>query len=125
MATSDEQGQFTTPVLRVDNKYQFRFSHVGFEPYVVAGFKIKAGDKNSLIIRMKEAASNMNEVVVGGYGSVRKKDVTGAISSIKADKISEIAVTNVTQAMQGRVAGVMVQTTFLKPWRSKPGTRSR
>ncbi|SEP19837.1 TonB-linked outer membrane protein, SusC/RagA family [Niastella yeongjuensis] len=115
MSTTDEKGQFTTPALKANNKYQFNFTHVGFEPYIVSGFKVKTGDKNLLIVRMKEAASNMNEVVVVGYGSVRRKDVTGAISTIKSDKITQIAVTNVTQAMQGRVAGVMVQTDSWKP----------
>lgn len=112
---TNEKGVFSVSGLKPGSKYQFTFSFIGFEKYVIKDFIIKAGANNSLIIRMKEAASDLNEVVVIGYGSVLKKDVTGAISTLKADKITEIAVTNVTQALQGRVAGVMAQTTSWKP----------
>lgn len=113
--TTNEKGVFTVQGLITGSKYQFTFSHVGYENYVMKDFAIKAAAKNSLIIRMKQASSNMEEVVLIGYGSVLKKDVTGSIATVKADKIAEIAVTNVTQALQGRVAGVTVQTTSWKP----------
>ncbi|HTF27951.1 MAG TPA: TonB-dependent receptor plug domain-containing protein, partial [Flavitalea sp.] len=113
--TTNVKGEFSAAGLKAGTKYQFSFSYVGYEKYIINEFAIKAGEKNSLIIRMKEAAGNFEEVVVIGYGSVRKKDLTGAVASIKSDKISEIAVTDITQALQGRVAGVMVQTQSWQP----------
>lgn len=113
--STNEKGVFTVSGLKPGNKYQFTFSFMGYEKYVIKDFVIKAGANNSLIIRMKEAPADLNEVVVIGYGSVLKKDLTGAISTIKSEKITEVAVTNVTQALQGRVAGVMAQTTSWKP----------
>lgn len=112
---TDEKGVFVVPALKPGNKYQFTFSFIGYEKYVIKDFVPKAGANNSLIVRMKETASDLNEIVVIGYGAVQKKDVTGSVATIKADKIAEIAVSNVTQALQGRVAGVLAQTTSWKP----------
>lgn len=113
--TSNDKGTFAINGLKAGNRYQFSFSTLGFEPYVVSNFLIKQGASHSLIIRMRESASNLKELVIIGYGQVMKKDLTGAIATVKSDKIAEIAVTDVTQAIQGRVAGVMAQTTSWKP----------
>jgi len=113
--TTNEKGLFTASGLRTGSRYHFSFTNVGYQDYLMKDFEIKSGVNNSIIVRMKESPSNLNEVVVIGYGSVLKKDVTGAIGSIKADKITEIATTDVTQALQGRIAGVMVQTQTWKP----------
>lgn len=118
--TTDEKGVFVVPGLIAGRKYQFTISYVGYEEDVIKDFEIKAGVNNSIIVRMKQRTAGMNEVVVIGYGSVLKKDVTGAVGSIKSDKITEVAVTDVTQALQGRIAGVMVQT---QSW--KPGTSAQ
>lgn len=113
--STNEKGLFTATDLHAGEKYEFLFTSVGYVNYLLKDFEIKAGVNNSVIVRMKQTASGLNEVVVIGYGSVLKKDVTGSIASLKSDKISEIAVTDVTQALQGRIAGVMVQTQSWKP----------
>ena len=113
--STNEKGLFTASGLRTGEKYELTFTSVGYETYLLKDFGIRAGVNNSIIVRMKQIAAGLNEVVVIGYGSVLKKDVTGSIASIKSDKISEIAVTDVTQALQGRVAGVTVQTQSWKP----------
>lgn len=113
--TSGDKGVFTINNLVPKNRYSFSFSHVGYEPYQVKSFEIKAGINNSLIVRLKETASGLNEIVVIGYGSVKKRDVTGAISSLKSDKITEVAASDATQVLQGRVSGVMVQAQNWKP----------
>jgi len=113
--STNEKGLFTASGLRTGEKYEIAFTSVGYETYLLKDFGIRAGVNNSIIVRMKQIAAGLNEVVVIGYGSVLKKDVTGSIASLKSDKISEIAVTDVTQALQGRVAGVTVQTQSWKP----------
>ncbi|WP_276481385.1 SusC/RagA family TonB-linked outer membrane protein [Paraflavitalea pollutisoli] len=118
--TSNEKGVFVLESLVPKTKYRFVFTHVGYEAYEVKSFEIKAGVNNSLIVRMKDASAGLNEVVVVGYGSLKKKDVTGSISSLKSDRITEIAAGDATQVLQGRVSGVYVQTTS---WR--PGTPSQ
>jgi len=113
--STNEKGLFTATGLRTGERYEFTFSSVGYENYLLKSFELKPGVNNSVIVRMKQAAAGLNEVVVIGYGSVLKKDVTGSIASLKSDKIAEIAVTDVTQALQGRIAGVVVQTQSWKP----------
>jgi TonB-linked SusC/RagA family outer membrane protein len=61
-------------------------------------------------ITLAEDAKILDEVVVIGYGSVKKSDVTGSVSSVKAEEIQAFPVLNAGQALQGRAAGVAVQT---------------
>ncbi|MFT3825328.1 MAG: TonB-dependent receptor [Chitinophagaceae bacterium] len=113
--STNEKGVFTVTGLIAKTKYSLSFSHVGYEPYQVKSFEVKAGVNNSLIVRMKEAAAGLNEIVVIGYGAVKKRDVTGAISSLKSDKIAEVAASDATGVLQGRVSGVLVQAQTWKP----------
>lgn len=113
--TSGENGRFSISNLQVGKKYRFVFTYVGYEAYNVPVLHIQQGESNKLIIRMKEASKGMDEVVVVGYGKMKKRDVTGAVSSVKSDQIVAFPVTNMVDALQGRVAGVMVQTTSWTP----------
>ncbi len=54
------------------------------------------------------SGSTLSDVVVVGYGTVRKKDLTGAVGSVKGDQLTQVATPDAVQAMQGRVAGVQV-----------------
>ena len=60
-------------------------------------------------VTLMDETKNLDEVVVVGYGTVRKSDLTGAVSSVNAGKITEQGTTNVISAMQGSVPGVQVQ----------------
>ncbi|UCJ07618.1 TonB-dependent receptor [Chitinophaga pendula] len=112
---SDDKGAFTITGLVTGNKYHFTFSHVGYQQQQIRNFEVKTGVNNGLLIRMKEVLSGLNEIVVIGYGAVKKRDLTGAVSSIKSDKIVEVAAADVTQVLQGRASGVVVQTQSWKP----------
>jgi TonB-linked SusC/RagA family outer membrane protein len=61
-------------------------------------------------ISMEVSNSNLNEVVVIGYGTAKRKDLTGAVSSVTADEIEKQAVQNPLNALQGHIAGAMVTT---------------
>ncbi len=65
----------------------------------------------NLSIILKTDSELIDEVVVIGYGVVKKSELTGAISSVKADDIAQIPVVNVTQALQGKVSGLQVVST--------------
>ena len=82
-----------------------QFSFMGFETqsYTIT-------DQKVLDVQMQEDASQLDEVVVVGYGSVKKSDITGAVSSVKADELNAFPVSNAEQALQGRAAGVVVQS---------------
>jgi len=61
-------------------------------------------------IQLKQLAQSLNDVIVVGYGEQRKRDVTGAISTVKADEIAKRPITRVEQALQGTTSGVAVQS---------------
>lgn len=71
---------------------------------------ISLDGRTSLDITLGVNAEILDEVVVVGYGTVKKSDVTGSVSSIKSEDIQAFPVLNAGQALQGRAAGVVVQT---------------
>jgi len=80
-----------------------RVSYVG---YAAQDVKVSS---SKLIIRLKESEKSLDEVVVIGYGTIKRKDVTGSISSVTGDDLRKTQPTTFDQALQGKVAGVMVQ----------------
>ncbi|MEG1586613.1 MAG: TonB-dependent receptor [Bacteroidales bacterium] len=69
---------------------------------------IKLKGQRKLDITMKASAIQLEEVVAIGYNSVQRKDLTGSVVSVKADDLSKVPTSDVSQALAGRVAGVMV-----------------
>lgn len=64
---------------------------------------------------MEDISSELEEVVVIGYGTVKRKDLTGSVSSVKGDAIQAVPVSNVTEAITGKLAGVQITTTEGSP----------
>ncbi len=79
------------------------FSYIGYEKQ-----EIKIGTSNSINVTLQEASVALDQVVVVGYGTAKRGDVTGSISSINAEQIKKVPVVNVGQALQGRMSGVQV-----------------
>ena len=75
--------------------------------------EIKTGD--NVHVNLKEDGHVVNEVVVIGYGTQRREAVTGSVANIGGEKLNQIAATNAAQALQGRVAGVLMTQTSTKP----------
>lgn len=74
-----------------------------------------SGPMGDLSISLQESIKSLDEVVVVGYGAVRKRDVTGAVSSVTSEQIEQIPVQNLTQALQGRAAGVDIASGNFRP----------
>ena len=91
------------------------FTHTGF---VGQELKLTGTNQSGLAIRLIEAKNSLDEVVVVGYGTRKKSDVTGAISSVTEQAIKEIPAANLTQALQGQAAGIDIQK---NGGNSKPG----
>lgn len=72
---------------------------------------VSVNGKQFLTVILKEESKLLNEVVVVGYGSSRKRDLTGAITTVDSKKISNQTVQNAAQALQGKVAGVQITNT--------------
>jgi TonB-linked SusC/RagA family outer membrane protein len=78
--------------------------------------EVTVSDNNAIInIQLSPASTDLGEVVVVGYGTQRKEAVTGSVASIGGDKMREVPSPNVSQAMQGRVAGVEIAQTSTQP----------
>lgn len=80
----------------------------------MVGYKTQempAAGKTTLVVVLEEETSNLDEVVVIGYGTVKKRDLTGAVSSVKADDIVLTPTANAMNALQGKVAGMDIMTT--------------
>ncbi len=71
--------------------------------------------EQSLRVILEEDTKTLDEVVVVGYGTQRKSDITGSVASVPKDRLSKIPVTNVMQAVQGAVSGVVIQQVSSMP----------
>lgn len=80
-----------------------QFSYTGFLAQEIA-----VGSRTNLEVQLEENIAQLDEVVVVGYGTQKKSDLTGAVSSISGERLLETITTNVDQALQGRIAGVQV-----------------
>lgn len=87
----------------VDRNAVLVFSMIGFtsESHAVA-------DRTTIDVQLKEASLEVDEVVVIGYGVVRKSDLTSSIATVKGDEITEMTTGNAMDALQGKVLGVQV-----------------
>ena len=104
------QGSSAGTVSSVDGSYSvtvpnaqsvLEFSFIGFTTEEVV-----VGNRRVIDVILKDAASALDEVVVIGYGTVKKRDLTGAVAQVKAEEIALAPTTNVMEALQGRVSGL-------------------
>ena len=102
---TDFDGNFS---LNVQPGATLVISYVGYESQ-----EVKAGD--NLKVKMKEDGHVVNEVVVIGYGTQRREAVTGSVANIGGEKLNQVAASNAAEALQGRVAGVLMTQTSSKP----------
>lgn len=100
--TTGADGSFSISV--PDNVNTLVVSSVGFTTQTVS----VQGNK-ALSVRMAVSNSNLDDVVVIGYGTQKKSNVTGAVSKFKAERLDEAPVARLDQALQGKIAGVQVQ----------------
>ena len=103
---TDGNGVFSLRVPSAAAKTQLRFSSVGYSALTITVTDGINGD-----IRLKKENKTLEDVVVIGYGTQKKKNVTGAVSSFDARKLEERPVQRVDQALVGQLAGVTVKQT--------------
>ncbi|HEY0108331.1 MAG TPA: SusC/RagA family TonB-linked outer membrane protein, partial [Fibrella sp.] len=106
--TTDAEGTYRISV--PNDRAVLVFSSVGFTSQETV-----VGNRSAINITLANDERALNEVVVVGYGSLRKSQTTGAISSVTPKQITEQPITNIGQAMQGRVAGVDVAQSGSRP----------
>jgi len=107
-AITDMNGKFKLDVKSANSILVVSF--MGFE-----SVEVPVNGASNLEISLKGKANLLNEIVVVGYGTVRKANVVGSIAKINAESIQDRPVTRVEQALQGQMAGVSVRSTSGAP----------
>ncbi|MBP1839461.1 SusC/RagA family TonB-linked outer membrane protein [Formosa algae] len=102
-ASTDFDGNFS---LEVEEGEVLHFSYIGFVTKLVT-----VGENKTLNVILEEDLSELDEVVVIGYGTQKKSHVTGAVSKVVNDDLDQIAVSRVDDALVGQVSGVNIQST--------------
>lgn len=98
--STDIDGNF---VLKVDPKATLIVSYVGYDTQ-----EIKVNGRTRIDVTIQENDQLLDEVVVVGYGTMKKSDMTGAISSVSGKDLAKRATTNPAEALQGKIAGVNI-----------------
>ncbi|WP_321372328.1 TonB-dependent receptor [uncultured Draconibacterium sp.] len=98
---SDVDGNFSLNDVRSEDILVFSF--IGMKEV-----EVTVGDQTSIQVTMEDAVIGVDEVVVVGYGTQKKSDITGSVSSVSEERLAKIPVSNVMQAVQGAVSGVSV-----------------
>lgn len=99
-AVTDLDGRYT---LNAGRNTTLSFSMVGFQTQ-----EVKVNGRTEIDVELVDISSDLNEVVVIGYGAVKKGDLTSSISAIKGDKLERLSTGNVMNALQGQVSGVQI-----------------
>jgi TonB-linked SusC/RagA family outer membrane protein len=77
--------------------------------------EVKVGNQTAINVTLKEDTKTLEEVVVIGYGSVKKKDLTGSVATVSSETLTAVPVASATEALQGKMAGVQITTTEGSP----------
>ena len=101
-AVTDIDGRYT---INVERGRSLQFSYIGYTPQTVT---VSGGQMN---LTLEEDNQTLNEVVVVGYGTMRRKDVTSSITTVKAEDLNRGVFTDPGQMLQGKVPGLVVSST--------------
>jgi TonB-linked SusC/RagA family outer membrane protein len=107
--TTNSKGIFSIGKVPVGKDYRFILSSIGYDNDTLSGYEMKENGRISLSVVLQNKNSALDRVVVIGYGSVRKKDLSAAVSEVPdMEQIKERPVVDVANMIQGKVAGVTV-----------------
>lgn len=105
--TTDGNGAFS---INASPNATLQFSSVGFVPV-----EVPVSNRTTLNVQLQATNALLEQVVVIGYGTQRRKDLTGAVSSVNAAAIEKVPITTTEQALQGRAAGVQIVNNDASP----------
>ena len=104
---SNDKGEFS---ISISANAVLIITHVGYKLQEVV-----VKNQTNITIQLEDEKSNLSDIVVIGYGTVKKSDLTGSVVSVKAEDLKAVPVTSFDQALQGRAAGVQVTQLSGKP----------
>ena len=105
---TDIDGNFT--VTLKGNSKKLKISYVGMKPQVV-----NVSGKSVINVKLEDDSNSLNDVVVIGYGSVKKKDLTGSVATVNSETLAAVPVASASEALTGKMAGVQVTTSEGSP----------
>jgi TonB-linked SusC/RagA family outer membrane protein len=106
--STDVDGNFTLNIQPEDEALVFSF--IGYET-----LEVPIAGRSEFRIELVQVLGELDELVVVGYGAVRKRDVTGAISRVRSEEIGKVTSLSAEQSLQGKVSGVQISTTSGAP----------
>ena len=112
--TSNPQGHYTIAGI-APGTYRLRASAIGYTPVIVDSIPVAAGQTATADISLKHQTVELERVVTVGYGTLTKRDVTGAIGQVSGDAIKAVPTTNAIDAIKGKVPGVDIVATGYRP----------
>lgn len=104
----NSEGKFQIKGLTANVPYSISASFIGYVTKTIDNYVLKAGEQATLLIQLNPTSTSLTDVVIVGYGSQKKKDVTTSIASIKAADLENQPISNAAEAMVGKMAGVQV-----------------
>lgn len=107
-AQTDFDGKYT--IKNVGPNAVLVFSYIGLKTQ-----EVNVAGKSNVNVTLKEDSKELKEVVVIGYGSVKKKDATGAVDQLSSKKFDNVAATNPAEILRGKVAGVQITSSSGEP----------
>ena len=114
-----EKGTTNGVITGVDGKYSITvttaspnlvFSFIGYETQ-----EIVVGAQNNFDITLAESLKGLDEVIVIGYGTARKRDITGSVASVSSAKLAEVQTSNIISGLKGRAAGIDIVSNSTLP----------
>ena len=106
-ASTNATGDYS---IQVPEGASLTFQYIGYEPKTE-----KVGARTKVDVKLDQSKQTIDEVVVIGYGTVKKSDLTGSVANVKMSDIKDIPVVSVDQALQGRIAGADIMATTGEP----------
>lgn len=113
-----EKGTTNGAITDLDGKYSLTISSGSILQISYIGYnsqEIKSGNGNVLNISLREDTEALDEIVIIGYGTVKKSDLTGAVGSVQMKDVSQVGITSADRALQGQIAGVQVNAKTGQP----------
>jgi len=104
---TDFDGNFS---INLTGKKVLKISYVGMKTQTV-----NVDGKSTIEVTLQDDATTLNDVVVIGYGAVRRKDLTGSVATVNSDALQAVPVASATEALTGKMAGVQITTTEGSP----------
>lgn len=106
--TTDSTGVFSFSRLPAGNNYSFTLSYVGYETQRLNGYSLQPNATFSLVAKLRETGKTLEDIVVIGYGTAKRKDVVGALDVVSVKDAGATISTNPSELLIGKSAGVQV-----------------